>query len=92
VFRHVGIFRALNSQKDSGETIMPAEPYDRLSVATADDFARARTAGRIRVRFNGGNVTMWREGQRVTIHLLPYQLTEQGIDNAIAENEPWPEN
>ena len=69
---------------------MIAEAYDRLSVATADEFASERTAGRIRVRFNGADATMWREGERATIHLLPYQLTEQGIDDAIAENEPWP--
>lgn len=69
---------------------MIAEAYDRLSISTADEFARMRTAGRIRVRINGGDVTLWREGERVTIHLLPYQLTEQGIADAIAENEPWP--
>jgi len=69
--------------------IMVIDDDDRLSVSTADDLARTLTGGRIRVRFNGAIVTMWREGRRETVHLLPYQLTEQGIASAIAENEPW---
>lgn len=66
------------------------EDDDRLSVSTADDLARMLTDDRVRIRVKGEVLTLWCEGERATVHLLPYQLTEHGIATVIAENEPWP--
>ncbi len=69
---------------------MSDNPPERLSAAAADALASRLTNGRMRVETDAQGVFLTHVGKRGKVRLLPYQLTPHGIEQAAAENEPWP--
>jgi hypothetical protein len=70
---------------------MIADPFEVLSVEEADIVARELTTDRMHVRVKGSLVILYKDGQNLTVRLLPYQLTAHEIERVVAENDPWPE-
>ena len=73
---------------------MPTTP---ISIIEADRFARQLTNDQVFIEVeadakrDGSVARLCRAGSSTTVGLLPYQLTRAGIEEAIAENDPWPE-
>jgi hypothetical protein len=66
------------------------EPTERLSATAADALTSRLTNGRMRVETDAHGAFLTHVGKRGKVRLLPYQLTPHGIEQAAAENEPWP--
>ena len=64
-------------------------PSKRLSVDVADALAARLTGGRMRIENTRHGTFLVRSGGRGRVRLLAYQLTEEGIEHAIAEHGPW---
>lgn len=68
---------------------MTREPDAPISVAEADVIARRLSNNKMAVQDMGDGIYLTHVGERGRLHLLPYQLTVQGIELAVQGNDPW---
>jgi hypothetical protein len=65
-------------------------PTGQLSAADADALANRLSGGCLHVELHLQGTFLVHVGKRGRVRLLPYQLTEHGIEQAVAESNPWP--